>query len=253
MQIPVHASHASYFITLSVFPGLTLMLGLLRYTTLEAADLMNLVSGLLPDALEIYAWDLVSGTYRHTSRIVLSLSAVTALWSAGRGIHGLMNGLNSVYGTTAHRGWLRTRLLCVAYTFLFLLMLLLTLVLHVFGSTITQWIRLTEDSRFLWWAEMADLSLFLLVAAQTLLFCAMFMYLPNARNSFRESLPGAILGSLGWTALSSLFSFYVENVSNRTDIYGSAYAVALGMLWLYLCVSLLFCGGALNRFLAAEK
>ena len=47
MQIPIHASHACYFIMLSVFPTLTLLLGLLRYTALEAADLFAEVC---PDA-----------------------------------------------------------------------------------------------------------------------------------------------------------------------------------------------------------
>ena len=28
--------------------------------------------------------------------------------------------------------------------------------------------------------------------------------------------------------------------------------VALSMLWLYCCLSLLFCGGALNHYLATE-
>lgn len=249
MEIPIHASHACYFIMLSVFPTLTLVLGLLRYTALEAADLMDLASGLLPDALEPHIWKLIAGTYAHTSRMVISLSAVTALWSAGRGIYGLMNGLGGVYGVKENRGWLWSRLMCALYTFLFILVLLLTLVLHVFGGTISRWIRAVGDPRFFWWLEVADLRYFLLVAVQTLLFCAMFMYLPGRRSSFRESLPGALFGSLGWTVLSVGFSFYVENFSDYTNIYGSVYAVALAMLWLYLCVTILFYGGALNRFL----
>ena len=253
MQVSIHASHACYFIMLSVFPALTLVLGLLRYTALEAADLMDLASGLLPDALEPHIWQLIAGTYANTSGAVVSLSAVTALWSAGRGIYGLMNGLRSVYGVQEDRGWFWTRLVCALYTFLFILVLMLTLVLHVFGGTISRWIRAVGDPRFSWWLEVADLRYFLPVAVQTLLFCAMFMYLPGRRNSFRESLPGALVGSLGWTVLSVGFSYYVEHFSGYTDLYGSVYAVALAMLWLYLCVSVLFYGGALNRFLYGKE
>ena len=127
MEIPTHASHACYFIVLAVFPVLTLVLGLLRYTPLEAADLMGLVAGFLPDALEPYIWKLISGTFDNTSKAVVSLSAVTALWSASRGVYGVLTGLNSVYGVEEDRSWLHTRLMSVVYTFLFLLMLLLTL------------------------------------------------------------------------------------------------------------------------------
>ena len=249
MEIPTHASHACYFIVLAIFPALVLVLGMLRYTSLEAADLMDLVEGILPDALEPYIWRLISGTYENTSKVVVSVSALTALWSASRGVYGLLNGLNAVYGVEEDRGWFRTRCMSVVYTFLFLLVLLLTLVLHVFGNTIAEWIRSSGDPRLFLWTDIIDLGFFVLVAAQTLLFCAMFMYLPNRRNGFWESLPGALFGSLGWLTFSSVFSVYVENFSNYTNVYGSVYAVALAMLWLYMCVSIVFYGAVLNRFL----
>lgn len=250
MEISTHASHACYFMVLSLFPALTLLLSLLRYTSLEAADLMELAQGLLPDALEPYVWQIISGTYENTSKMVVSLSAVITLWSASRGIYGLLTGLNGVYGREEKRSWLQTRLMSVVYTFLFVLVMILTLVLNVFGNTIGRWIAVSGDPQLLWWTNLVDLSFFALVAAQTLLFAAMFMFLPEGRNGFRESLPGALVGSLGWMTFSSIFSVYVENFNRYTNIYGSVYAVVLGMLWLYMCVSILFYGGALNRFLA---
>ena len=64
MSIPVHAGYACFFLVLSLFPALVLVLGALRFTALEAADLMVLAAGFLPDALEVPAWELVSGVYR---------------------------------------------------------------------------------------------------------------------------------------------------------------------------------------------
>ena len=50
-----------------------------------------------------------------------------------------------------------------------------------------------------------------------------------------------------------LFSVYVERFSRYSSVYGSVYAVALSMLWLYLCLSIVFYGGALNRLLKKEN
>ena len=61
-----------------------------------------------------------------------------------------------------------------------------------------------------------------------------------------------MLACLGWQLLTRLFSFYVAHFSRYASIYGSVYAVALAMLWLYFCLSILFYGGALNRLLAEE-
>ena len=180
---------------------------------------------------------------------MVGLSAATALWSASRGIYGLLTGLNAIYQVPENRSYLRTRLLCVLYTFAFLLVLLLTLVLHVFGTAL---LGLLSDSqvpllRFL--TGIVDLRFFLLVFLQTALFSAMFMALPNRKNSLGDSLPGAFLASIGWLVFSHLFSVYVEYFPSYATIYGSVYAFALGMLWLYFCISIVFYGGVLNRLL----
>lgn len=249
LEIPIHAAHACYFIVLSIFPTLVLMLGLLRYTSLEPGNLMDLAEGFLPEALQPYAWKLISGTYENTSKVVISVSALTALWSASRGIYGLLTGLNAVYGVDEARNWLHTRLMCAVYMVLFLLVLMLTLVLHVFGNTIVTLLRQRGGEVFWAWADLVDLRFFLLVGVQTLLFTAVFMYLPGKNNGFWESLPGALFGSVGWMTASALFSAYVQYFPRYANIFGSVYTVALSMLWLYVCICIVFYGGILNRIL----
>ena len=234
MGIPVHAGYACFFMVLSLFPALVLVLGVLRFTALEAADLMVLAAGFLPDALETYAWGLISGVYGQSTRALLPVSALTALWSAGKGVYGLQQGLNAICGVEDPRGWLSRRLACAVYTMLLIGALILTLILHVFG-------------RAVFTGRLAGF--FLLAAGQTALFCALFMFLPGRRSGFSETLPGALLGSGGWMGFSALFSVYVEHFSGLSHVYGSVYALALGMLWLYGCISILFYGAALNRFL----
>ena len=78
------------------------------------------------------------------------------------------------------------------------------------------------------------------------------MVLPNKPNKLWDSFPGAVFSAIGWLGLSDLYSRYVENFSRYANIYGSVYAVALSMLWLYCCVSILFYGGALNVYLTKK-
>ena len=252
-SIPVYASHASFFIALAVFPTLVLLLGLLRYTGLEVENLTEVLHGVIPTALMPAAQKLILNTYNSTTGTVISISALTALWSASRGIYGLITGLNSIYGVKENRGYLRTRAVSVGYTFSFLLVLLLTLVLHVFGTSLLQWLPLSNSPLFTLLESVVDLRFFLLLIVQTALFTAMFMVLPNKRNKLGDSFPGAVLASIGWLVFSDLYSIYVENYAGLSNIYGSVYAVALSMLWLYCCVSIVFYGGALNHWLMDNK
>ena len=253
MQIPGHAANAGYFIVLSVFPALVLLLSLLRYTNLDARDLLQLLEGFLPAAMVPAAERLIISTYAHTSTAMVSFSAVGALWSASRGIYGLLTGLNTIYGVEENRGYWYTRAISAGYTFLFLVVLLLTLVLNVFGTAILEMIppAVTPFGEFL--TEIVDLRFVLMLFLQTALFTAMFMVLPNRKNTLRESFPGALLASGGWLIFSKLFSYYMERFSGYTNIYGSVYAVALSMLWLYFCLSIMFYGGALNQLLIEKR
>jgi len=249
LDIPRQAASTCYFICLAVFPALVLLLSLLHFTALEAESLLTMLDGVIPAALMPYARRLVLNTYQNTSGAVVSFSALLALWSASRGIHGLMVGLNHIYDVGEDRGFLYTRLVSVGYTFAFLLVLLLTLVLHVFGSTITMLLPTTGHPFLRFLSSVIDTRFFLLLGLQTALFTAMYMVLPNKNNRFSDSLPGALLSSIGWLVISDAFSIYVEYFPYYANIYGSVYAVALSMLWLYLCISVIFYGGALNHYL----
>ena len=249
LDVPLYAANACYFIVLAVFPALLLLLGLLRYTPLEVERLGEMLQGILPEALLAPAEELILLTYDNTSGAAVGISAVTALWSASRGIYGLLTGLNAIYGVSEDRGYVYTRFISMLYTFAFLLVLLLTLSLHVFGTALVGFLENAGHPFFRFLADMIDLRFFLLLFLQTAIFTAMFMVLPNRRNRFGDSLPGALLASCGWLIFSNLYSVYVEHFARLSNVYGSVYAVALSMVWLYCCMSIVFYGGALNRYL----
>ena len=270
LRVPLYAANASFFLVLAAFPALLLLLGLLRYTPLEVERLGEMLSGFLPEALAEGAEELILLTYDNTSGITLGLSVITTLWSASRGIYGMITGLNAVYEAEENRGYLHIRFLSVIYTFAFLLVLILTLGLHVFGTRLLTLLHKAShpvlrmvleviDLRFFlrkhsgtfvrFFMELVDLRFFLLLFLQTGIFTAMYMVLPNGRNRFLDSLPGALLASAGWLIFSNLYSVYVAHFAHLSNVYGSVYAVALSMLWLYFCMAIVFYGGALNRLL----
>lgn len=249
LGVGIYAAHACYFLILAVFPALVLVMGLLRFTGLRAEALLQLLTGFVPQALMGYVQRLVSSAYENSSKALLGFSAVTALWSASRGIFGVLTGFNAVYGVSEDRGYLYTRGVSLLYTLLFILVLLLTLVVSVFGETLLGLLPGLPEVV----TRLIDLRVAVMLMLQTALFTAMYAVLPNRRNRIRDSLPGALLASLGWTGFSKLFSVYVENFSGYSSIYGSVYAVGLSMLWLYCCVSILFGGAVLNRLLMTAR
>ena len=252
LRVPLYAANASFFMVLAVFPGLLLLLGLLRYTPLEVERLGEMLAGFLPEALAEGAEELILLTYDNTSGITLGLSVVTTIWSAGRGIYGMIAGLNAVYELEETRGYVQIRFLSVIYTFAFLLVLILTLGLHVFGTRLLTLLHRASHPALRMVLEVIDLRFFLLLLLQSVVFTVLYMVLPNGKNRFGDSLPGALLASSGWLVFSDLYSIYVDHFAHLSNVYGSVYAVALSMLWLYFCMAIVFYGGALNKLLTED-
>lgn len=244
-NVPLYGAHAGYFMVLALFPMLVLLISLLRFAGLSVDMLTDLLEGFLPAVLLPGARRLIHSTYQNTSGMVISVSALTALWSASRGVYGLLTGLNSIYQVKESRGYFHIRAVSMGYTFLFLLVLVATLILSVFGNGIVQM------SPFLF--QLVQLRFPMLLLMQTALFAAMFMVLPSGRRPLRYCIPGALLASVGWLVFSNLYSVYVVYFSGLSSVYGSVYAVALSMLWLYGCLCLLFYGGACNHYLMTRQ
>ena len=250
-NVPLYAANASFFLILSVFPVLVILLTLMRYTGMQVEIFTDLVAELVPGALMPMVSRLVLSAYVNASGTVLSVSAVAALWSASRGMYSFVTGLNAIYDVKENRGYFRTRLISMVYTFAFLIVLLLTLVLHVFGADLLRFLEELPIPAFL--LNLLDLRVFVLLFLQTALFCAMFVVLPNERNRLGESIPGALLASIGWQVFTNVYSVYAQKFTAYASIYGSVYVVALGMLWLYFCICIVFYGGVLNKTLQKMK
>ena len=253
MNITSHSAYTAFFLVLSLFPGLMLLVSILTYTSLDVQDILELLSQLLPAPFLPMAQQLVQGAYDASTISLLSVSAVTAVWSASRGILGLKKGLNAVYNVREKRSYLLTRGISMVYTVLFVVVLVLTLVIHVFGTTILDYLRMTTDPFLQFVMDVIDLRIVLLLILQTALFSTMYAALPYKRLNPVQCIPGALFSSVGWLIFSDLFSVYVEYFPKYANIFGSVYAVVLAMLWLYCCINIIFYGAVVNRIFAVWR
>jgi membrane protein len=72
-----------------------------------------------------------------------------------------------------------------------------------------------------------------------------YRFMPNAFVTFRDTVPGALIGSLLWEAAKYLFAWSL-NYFNYEQIYGSVGAVVAVLTWGYVSSLVLLFGAQLS-------
>ena len=116
LRIPLYAGNSAFFLLLSLFPLMSILLAILQRTSLQEADVLRLLAQVSPAALMPLFEDLLDGLYDVQPVSLISISAVTVVWSSSKGMYSLLLGLNAVDGVTETRGYLRLRLLGILCT-----------------------------------------------------------------------------------------------------------------------------------------
>ena len=86
-----------------------------------------------------------------------------------------------------------------------------------------------------------------------IVFAAIYRYTPSKRTAWNEAIPGAVFTTLGWLGVSMIFSFYVNNFSNYSKVYGSLATIFILMTWLYLSSIIIIIGGEINSVIGIRK
>lgn len=242
------SAQAALFILISIFPIIMTVLNLIQFVPVTETDFLRLAVEIVPTSFASLTINIIEELYQKSSGTLLSLSAIFTIWSASRGAMAIINGLNAVYGIRESRGYFSLRLVACFYTVIFILMILFTLMLLVFGNSIYS--LLTYHLPILDTLAGAFISMRTLTALILLMCFFIFIYtfMPSRKSRFSEQLPGALFASAGWMAFSFFFSIYIDNFGHYANMYGSLTAIVLMMLWLYFCMYILFVGGEINAF-----
>jgi len=246
-HVGAYAAQSSYFMVLSFIPIILLIMTSVKYTPLTEMMVNNWLMQIVPVEFQSFVQGIIREVYTKSTAVV-PISAILTLWSAGKGIMGLTNGVNSIYHVTETRNYVISRFRAAFYTLLFIIGILLTMILLVFGnriqSVLVEYVpviaRITES--------IINMRTTISLAAMSLILLMIYKFLPNRKASFKSQLPGAVITAIAWSAFSLGFSFYVDHANSLNNMYGSLTTIVLIMLWMYFCMYIILIGAEINAY-----
>jgi membrane protein len=77
-----------------------------------------------------------------------------------------------------------------------------------------------------------------------------YKFVPGHKQKIINQIPGAVIATLGWFIISTIFSVYLNAFKGFSVMYGSLTTIALAMMWIYFCMYIILIGALINNFSA---
>lgn len=256
------AAEIAFFALLGFFPAVIVLAAALGSADgiLGAGAAADIESWLIDQLTDVLGGSSVEETVRDlfagSNSSALSVGAILAAYAASRGFTAVVRALDIAYDHEHQRGWLSTRIVGFGLTLLTVVAAAIVLTLIVIGPLFGEGAELAErlgvDGWFevLWtWFRWPVVFLALVGWAASVYHIA-----PNHRSPWKYELPGAVLASLWWTAVSLGFGTYLQFASTGANAIFGLLGGALSLLfWLYLMAMGLLLGAEVNSIIASRQ
>ena len=244
-HIESFASQIAFYMLLSIFPFLILLLMFLTNLSVSYADQMVYIYRVIPDAASTIIQDYLDYSQQF-SNSVFSPILIVSIWMSSNGVIAMMKAVNVAYDLEETRNYVIRKIVAIICTLMFLLLIIVALVTPNLGMQFMSFIR-----KYIEIPEM-NITLFntikLLFSVSIFVFVlgSLYFILPNKKVSFKEVIPGTIFSFFGLVLISNIFAYFVQEFSQYSLVYGGLAAIIILLIWLFLCGLILMIGGEIN-------
>ncbi|OAT89295.1 ribonuclease BN [Candidatus Arthromitus sp. SFB-turkey] len=251
------SAQLSYSFVLAFFPFFIFLMTVIGFLKLDSQQVLIFLEALLPTEVYSLIQNMVKFVIDSREGSLLSLSLFLSIWSSSAGFRGVMRGLNKAYNVVDTRNYIVKIILSILYTIGLVFLIVLMLILVVFGGII-------GDLFVKFFVDYVDVNIVLnswylirytfIITLMVTVFAIIYYYVPVVKNKkLSKVLPGAIFTTIAWIGISIAFTFYVNNLSNYSALYGSIGAVIVLMIWLFLTSMIILLGGEINAILSGKN
>ena len=233
-------------------PFVLALISIIHYFPVTSTDLMNLFENIIPTEFHGLLLNIIVDIENSSSITILSVTAIGLIWSAGKGFMTIKTCLNRINNYELKRSWLIQRLFSSIYALILLLSIATSLVIIVFGEHLSAFI---ERHLSVFSIDITIINaifsnrLFLVPTLLTIFFTVMYSFIPTIKKRPLEEIPGAFLASIGWYLFSELYSLYITYMTHYSYTYGSLTTFMLLLIWMYICILILFLGAEFNSLI----
>ncbi len=250
------SAELAYYFLFALFPALiflSAMFGIFSSTKTQAnLELMLYLGKVIPPGAFTMVASAVSTTTRAADTGKIAFGAITALWAATYGMSSAQSILNVVYRVKETRPYWKAKAIALVMTLAIFVLVFSAMLLLILGNYLAE---LIVDN---WLMNRALLDVWKIVQLlaspffMSLVFSITYHWGPNRKgHTWTWISPGALVGIVGWVAVSIGFRIYLHFFNNYAVLYGSVGTVIVLLTWFYVSGLMLLLGAEINVIIAA--
>ncbi|MGB8481448.1 MAG: YihY/virulence factor BrkB family protein [Acidobacteriaceae bacterium] len=250
-EIVDRSAELAYYFLFAMFPALILlsaMFSLFASTSARAnLELMLYLAKVIPPAAFVSVEVAFSHTTHESNTGHILFGAIAALWAATCGMSSAQTILNAIYRTKETRPYWKAKAIAMISTMAIFVLVCSAMLLLILGDDLAKF--LSSDLMFnpallaLWKSVKFVAAMFFM----SLVFSITYRWGPAGdHRRWRWISPGAIVGIVGWLAVSMGFRIYLHFYDPYATTYGSFGAVIILLTWFYVSGFMLLLGAEIN-------
>lgn len=238
------ASSLSYYFLSAAIPMLLVLLNLVTTYMRGNEDVVIDFIKLLPDSIRGVIMVIVKSIFDSSSVSTIStITLIFALWSASKGVSKIILAINVAYGIEDDHSMIKNKIFGFLYTFVLIFILIFIFLLRIYSKGIFNLIddilKLVNSDfsikEFSWLVNLVSgiVPPLILIFGLSLLY-KFAPYNNSVKISFKDALVGSISTGIMITITSFAYSFFLNNLSNMSVIYGALAGIIALLVWMLL-------------------
>lgn len=238
------ASSLSYYFLSAAIPMLLVLSNLVTKYMKGNEDVVIDYIKLLPNSIRGVIMVLVKSIIDSSSVSTIStITLIFALWSASKGVSKIILAINVAYGLEDDHSLIKNKIFGFLYTFVLIFILIFIFLLRIYSKAIFNLIddilKLVNSdfsiNEFSWLVKLVSgiIPPLILIFGLGLLY-KFAPYNNSIKISFKDALVGSISTGIMITITSFAYSFFLNNLSNMSVIYGALAGIIAFLVWMLL-------------------
>ena len=257
------AAEIAFFGILGLFPAVIVFAAALGSldVVIGASAAADTEEWLLDRVVETFGRDntlraTIAELFDRSNAGLITAGIVLTVYASARGFTAVVGALDVAYGHEHRHNWLSTRVMGFVLTLFTVVVAALVAAMVVVGPLLGGGDEIAErlgagaafSTAWVWFRWPVVFVVVVLWAA------SIYHFAPRRRTPWRSDLPGAVVGTVWWLAVSAGFRVYLDAASSGMNaVFGLLGGALILLVWFYLLAMGLLVGAEINSVLNGRR